>query len=148
MKQLRKFRILVLMLGWPLAGTAAPIQTQPALSGDMEVDIVKAKVDGKILMIAAQFRNNGQERANLNFTIDRVYYIVQDTQQKYHVLRDDQKVWLASYQGATIGRSPLRINPGAKQLLWFKFPAPPENVTRIDLNIPGVLPFDKLPINR
>jgi hypothetical protein len=40
----------------------------------------------------------------------------------------------------------VNVPAGGKIIVWFKFPAPPASTTKINLVVPGVLPFEDLPI--
>ena len=126
------------------------------MTGDVEVDVVKANVQEGILTVTLAYRNNGKEEVKLKtIPIDDVYFISEAEKKKYHVLKDSQGYFI----GAPVARSklgtetgfdvkPVAISPGAKTIVWFKFPAPPENVTVVNLLVPDVMPFDKLPVSR
>jgi hypothetical protein len=136
--------------------TSSAIQTQMALSGDVEVDIKKATVKDDILTFIFVFRNTGTKDANINHDVANIYYIDKTENKKYHVLKDDQKKYIAApvahgkigYHNYAHYTKPVVIAGGAKKIMWFKFPAPPAAVNKVDLILPEVLPFEDLPITR
>jgi hypothetical protein len=141
----------------PAAQPAAKaIQTQTGMTGDVEVDVTKANIQEGILTVTLTYRNNGKDEVKLKtFAIDDVYFISETEKKKYHVLKDSKNEWV----GAPIGRNwlgshdgfrvnPVVVGPGGKAIVWFKFPAPPENVDMVNLIVPDVMPFDKLPVSR
>jgi len=135
--------VLLLCSGLAFAGG---IQTQFAMRGDVEVDVMKAKVSGDILTIVLAYKNNGGY-IKLEENAGDVHYIEKDSKKKYHLLKDET----GRYLGDPISGSKLYVEirkTGQRQMAWFKFPAPPEGVSKIDLSIPGVIPFDELPISR
>jgi hypothetical protein len=60
--------------------------------------------------------------------------------KKYFVARDAENACVCS--GAPV------IMQGASANLWAKFPAPPEDVQRISVVLPGFSPMDDVPISR
>ena len=135
---------------------AKSIQTQMGMSGDVEVDVLKANVQEGILTVTLVYRNNGKEVVKLKqFGLDDVYFISETEKKKYHVLKDSKGEWIAApvgrgmlgFEGGSAA-TPVVVSPGGKAIVWFKFPAPPENVTLVNLVVPDVIPFDKLPVSR
>ena len=94
----------------------------------------------------------------IKFKVDSVFYVANG--EKYHVLKDKSGNWLASpvagdYIAGPVDRDVVRemekknqipalvlTDDHPVQILWFKFPAPPEGVTDIEFQIPEVSPFD------
>lgn len=145
---------LCLCLGAGIARAADPLQTQMSLDGGLEVDLLRAKAQNNILTIVAAYRNNGSGKAQLEYPVSEVYYIDDQAQKKYHVLKDDQGKWIAAPVNnhgniGVVGRDwGLDIPPGGKQVVWFKFPAPEETASSITLSLPNVTPFDPVTISR
>jgi hypothetical protein len=61
--------------------------------------------------------------------------------KKYFGLKDSAGAWLA--QGET-----KHYAPGDRQVMWMKFPAPPETSARISFVFQGFPPFEDLPVAR
>lgn len=94
----------------------------------------------------------------IKFKVGSVFYVADG--KKYHVLKDKAGNWLASpvagdYIAGPVDKDVLRkmkkknqipalvlTDDHPVQILWFKFPAPPEGVTEIEFQIPEVSPFD------
>ena len=139
----------------PMQPASSAIQTQMAMSGEIEVDVVKADVREGILTVVLAYRNNGTEKAGIQYDLGDVYYIEDIEKKKYQVLRDSQGNWIAApvargmiaigYGG---GAFAVGIPPVGKTAVWFKFPAPADNVESINLIIPNVLPFERLALSR
>ena len=134
------------MLSAVPASAAEPLQTQMGQNGEMEADVLKAKVDGQVLTVAIAFRNTGDAKTIVEFKWHDVYFIDKSQTKKYHVLKDNKGVWVASQ--VYYGGVRQTIDAGKKKLIWFKFPAPPEGDDSINLTIPAALPFDGLRITR
>ena len=143
------------LLFMSVALQAEPLQTQMGMNGDIEVDAVRASVRDDILTVVLAYRNTGQSDARVRYPVQDVYYIDNAENKKYHVLKDDKGDWIAAPVGrGQIGRgfpggvSPIKIKADSKASVWFKFPAPPDGVTSVDLIVPDVIPFEELPISR
>lgn len=140
----------------PAASTAKSIQTQMGMTGDVEVDVIQANVREGILTVTLAYRNNGKEKNTLRtYPIDEVYFISEIEKKKYHVLKDSKAEWIASPVARNMlgfetggGVMAVEIPSGGKVVVWFKFPAPGDNVQVVNLVVPDVLPFEKLPIAR
>jgi hypothetical protein len=94
----------------------------------------------------------------IKFKVNSVFYVADG--KEYHVLKDKKGNWLASpvageYVAGPADRDVLQkmkkknripalflTKDHPVQILWFKFPAPPEGVTDIEFQIPEVTPFD------
>jgi hypothetical protein len=61
--------------------------------------------------------------------------------KKYLVLRDSENKCLCS-------RSLKTVKPGSSAKLYAKFPAPPESVEKITVEIPHFIPMDDVPISK
>ncbi len=135
----------ILLVCCAAVASAAGLQTQYAMSGDVEVDVMKAKVAGDILTVVLAYRNNG-DWIKMEHATEDVHYIDKQAKKKYHLLRDDAGRYLAD---PVFGdKYAVTIDKGNRKMAWFKFPAPPAEVATIDLSVPGVIPFDDLPISR
>ena len=101
----------------------------------------------------------------IKFKVADVFYVADG--KRYHVLKDKEGNWLAApvagdYIGGPMSGDALKEMleknqvPALKlyfpiisthsshpsQVIWFKFPAPPEGVDEIEFQIPEVSPFD------
>lgn len=130
-------------------------QTQMSMSGDLEVDLKQAKVDGSVLTAILLYRNTGTKVVNVRYSIENVYFIDKRENKKYQVLKDEKGDWIAApvarsgigFEGA-VGADPLVVDVGEKKSVWFKFPAPPAESTSINLVVPDVIPFEGVVVSR
>lgn len=144
------FVLAAIVLGSLAASSAwaqKAIQTQMGMVGDVEVDVVKAAVQEGILTVVLAYRNTGANSIKIQVGFADVYYLDDVEKKKFHVLRDSQNAWIAA---PTDRQNQIEtwVNSRAKLAVWFKFPAPSDQAKTINLVIPGVLPFEKLPITR
>jgi hypothetical protein len=142
--------ILILLLAvfsYSQAWAADPLQTQMSMSGDMDVDVLKASILDNIFTVVLVYRNNGEAKERIYYNFAGVYFIDDTEKKKYHVLKDSNNKWIGAPMNSA-GDISRKIAAGGKQLVWFKFPAPPATVKSINLVIPGVLPFEELAVSR
>ena len=71
-------------------------------------------------------------------SVDGIHLIDAGNKKKYFVVRDSDQKCLCSRN--------VEIKPGARVLLYAKFPAPPETVKKVTVEIPHFLPIDDVPI--
>lgn len=124
----------------------APIQTQPGPKGTT-VDLVQARVTGDVLTVGLTYRKEGFDCC-IYVNIDEASVIDDATSQRLGVLKDNQEKWMAApiYE-SDADRLRFPIDGGVAQV-WFKFPAPSAGTPTVSINIPGVLPFDAVPLTR
>ena len=139
--------VLLAVFSYSRAWAADPLQTQMSMSGDMDVEVLKASILDNIFTVVLLYRNNGEARERVYYNFAGVYFIDDTEKKKYHVLKDSNNRWIGAPMNSA-GDISKKIAAGGKQLVWFKFPAPPATVESINLVIPGVLPFEELAISR
>jgi hypothetical protein len=144
------YRILLYLifslLASPLTKAGDVIQTEPATYGDAEVDIIKTTVNDDILTMQLAFRNKGGEPFNISCLLSDVYFIDGKEKKKYHVIQDSRGDYLAA--PVFTNRMNLELTSGGRIIVWFKFPSPPITTTKISLFVPGILPFEDIPISQ
>ena len=139
--------VLLAVFSYSRAWAADPLQTQMSMSGDMDVEVLKASILDNIFTVVLLYRNNGEAKERIYYNYAGVYFIDDTEKKKYHVLKDSNNRWIGAPMNSA-GDISKKIAAGGKQLVWFKFPAPPATVESINLVIPGVLPFEELAISR
>ena len=139
--------VLLAIFSYSRAWAADPLQTQMSMSGDMDVEVLKASTLDNIFTVVLLYRNNGEAKERIYYNFAGVYFIDDTEKKKYHVLKDSNNRWIGAPMNSA-GDISKKIAAGGKQLVWFKFPAPPATVESINLVIPGVLPFEELAISR
>lgn len=119
------------------------VQSQDTEVSGITADLTECKRKDGVLSVKVQFRNTSD--ATVYFTVDTHHgdyagFYVTAADKKYFVLKDTEKEPLApKYISDNIAK-------GGKLLWWAKFPAPPDDIKKINLMIPKVLPFEDVPI--
>ncbi len=135
-----------------VANAAPPVlQTQYGPDG-IEVDLIRCKVSDKVLSVAFKFRSTAED-GSVSVDIDTrvVHYVANN--KKYQVLKDDKGNWVAGpldliHKGVASGTRIYLGDSKASKVVWYKFPAPPEEVTKIQINLDGIMPFDDVEVQR
>lgn len=123
---------------------AAVIQSQPGPSG-ARVDLTRTAVTGDVLTVQVSVSHpDGQTIA---MDLDEVNVVDDATAQRYGVLRDGGGKWMAAPLGGA-DRVSDYVSAGAPEVYWFKFPAPPPTSPTVSINLPGIGPFDGVPVTR
>lgn len=149
--------LFLLAIGASTGIAQSTIQTQYG-PNEMEVDLLRAKVSGQVLSVVFSFRNTSTSSSvNVTYDIADVHFVDNSESKKYHVLKDEKGEWLSGpidFVKRDIGgwkRIPVTkvyLPKNEKKIVWYKFPAPPENVTTIQINLPDISPFDDVEISR
>jgi hypothetical protein len=97
----------------------------------------KTELDDGVMTVRLRFYNEGSEPARL--TIDPMSasetYFVEVSGEKLFILKDE------GGELETKGRLEIDLKPGKMESWWAKFPAPPADADRFDLEIPPVATF-------
>lgn len=70
-----------------------------------------------------------------------IHLIDSTNKKKYFVVRDSDGACLCS-------RSIANISPSSQSVVWAKFPAPPDEVQKVTVEIPHFAPLEDVPIGR
>ncbi len=142
-KNMLLFLIMAVFLGVVTTANAAPpvLQTQYGNDG-IEIDIVKCKVLKDVMTLVIVARHPGDGEGYVQIFPDRVYYIANN--KKYHVLQDSEGAWISSHGTGFSGY----IKKGKSLMGWFKFPAPPADVNKIQITLDKILPFEDVEVQR
>ncbi len=112
------------------------------------VELISVKRgDGDTLTVQFKYTNNGTKEITPtssqlggNSASEEVYYVDPTNKKKYTVIEDAEKKPIASNMRS------LSLEPGASRSGWTKLPAPPADVTKITVYIPGAPPFESVPV--
>lgn len=137
----------------PSEPAARPAPTTPAIRTaagpeGTTVELTRMQVTGNVMTVELRYSPPaGADAAQwVYFPLEDVSIIDDATSQRYGVLQDEQKNWMASpLTGERIG---LVMRGGHPAVVWFKFPAPPASSPTVSVNIPNVSPFDGVPVIR
>ncbi len=143
-KKMLLFLIMAVFLGVVTTANAAPpvLQTQYGNDG-IEIDIVKCKVLKDVMTLVIVARHPGEGKGYVTIHIRDVYYIANN--KKYHVLKDSEGSWISSNGGENLLGD---LKKGQSRMHWFKFPAPPAEVNKIEIILDTILPFEDVEVQR
>lgn len=122
----------------------AAIQTQAGPRGN-RVALNRVAVTGDILTVSMTF--SGGNDCCVHIPVEEVSIIDDATSQRISVLKDN----LGKYMAAPLESGGRSVGPESfksPSVLWFKFPAPPATSKTVSIAIPGVAPFDAVPVTR
>lgn len=141
--------------------TAAPATAAPAASAlvqehetGVEVTLVEARrTGGDSLTVKWRYRNTTPGDVKISkggsswldtyqLTAD-AFLVDSVNRKKYLVITDAERYPLASKHGDWQG---VTLKPGQTLSAWAKFPAPPADVATITVTLPGVPPYEDVPI--
>ena len=128
---------------------ATVIQSQPGPDGS-QVDLLSVKVTGDILTVA--MRCSSPERYNReSIRVAQISVIDDATSQRIGVLKDNEGNAMVSnlVRSSSPDNDNMMVDCTSKPgVMWAKFPAPPATSTTVSINLPGVAPFDGIPVQR
>jgi hypothetical protein len=141
----------------PAAAGAPPTQDKGLGTSDYEVSGVEVtllevkRTSGDTITARWRYRNTDNDNKQLTkgtgwtdswkLALDS-YLIDGANKKKYMVLKDAEGKPIA----ASHGSGAIKLAGGKTLNTWAKYPAPPENVQKITLYLPGVAPFEDVPI--
>lgn len=138
-----------LLIAFCIAAPAKAVNSLDTQFGPngINVHVVQAKIKDDVLTIALMYDGAGTEGTGTSsYPLREVNYVANN--EKYLVLRDKNGEWLASplskrdkKQNDDDRIQGFYLKGNSKEIVWFKFPAPPEEVNSIELQIPNITPF-------
>lgn len=133
----------------PPAPSETVIQTQEGSPGHIQVDLTRVQATGDVLLVQLRFRNTSADRfTTVRFPVDEVNFIDDSSARRYGVLEDEASMPLASPLNDDDDQIVLRLAHGESAVAWFRFAVPDAETGTISINIPGVGPFDAVPLSR
>lgn len=151
-------RAIIAALMGIFSATALALAAEPIATTDGEVpgtslQVTEFKVSNGTVMLKFTVVNDGPGTiGNPSFNDDRiakgdsyavsgVYLLDAANKKKYFVVVDTDGHCICSRDFA-----PIQAKSSAN--LWAKFPAPPDNVTKIGIAVPHFVPMDDVPLSR
>lgn len=149
-----RFACLAAALAAP--GILAGPMTQPHEVDGVEVTVLEAKRgEGNVLTVKWTLENKTAQRQQLTkertgwydaYRVSGDAYFLDAKNRRKHVVLKDNKNIPASSKAGELNKYTF-IEPKKKMTLWAKFEAPPADVARIELHLPGAsLPFEGVPV--
>lgn len=128
---------------------ATVIQSQPGPDGS-QVDLLSVKVTGDILTVI--LRCSSPERYNReSIRVAQVSVIDDATSQRIGVLKDNEGNAMVSNlnRSSSPENDNMMVDCTSKPgVMWAKFSAPPATSPTVSISLPGVAPFDGIPVQR
>lgn len=130
----------------PAAAPVAAVATQTSNWPGVVADVTEFRRKGSTLTVRVVLRNQGNVDADPDIHYNEVYVMDLGAGKKYEVLKDEKGTYIAALHSGWNNRWYEKLAPGASYTLWMKFPAPPPEVKSVTLQLPGMPPFEDLPI--
>ena len=120
----------------------------------VEVDLLDVSRTGDAITVRWQYRTDLEAGVTLRehddddpYALTRAGYLLDEThQKKYLVLEDDAGRPVAAEHAYDDAGVVVRAD--APLAAWAKFPAPPDDVERIAVHLPGVHPFEDVAVGQ
>ena len=128
----------------PPAGSA--IVSQETNWKGIIADITEFRRKGNTLTAKVRLTNRGSENSSAAVKYGEVYLMDTGAGKKYEVLKDEKDNYIAYLTSGWSYQWYDTMNPNETITLWMKFPAPPVEVKAITLQLPGMAPFEDVPI--
>ena len=125
---------------------AAAVATQTSNWPGVVADVTEFRRKGSTLTVRVVLRNQGNVDAEPDIHYNEVYVMDLGAGKKYEVLKDEKGAYIAALHTGWNNRWYEKLAPGASYTIWIKFPAPPPEVKAVTLQLPGVPPFEDVPI--
>ena len=125
---------------------AAALASQPTNWPGIVADVTEFHRKGSTLTAKVVLRNQGTSDAQPEVRYDEVYVMDAAAGKKYEVLQDEKGHYIAALRSGWNDRWYQKLAPTESYTLWMKFPAPPPETRTVTLQVPGVPPFEDLPI--
>ena len=125
---------------------AAALASQPTNWPGIVADVTEFRRKGSTLTAKVVLRNQGTSDAQPEVRYDEVYVMDAAAGKKYEVLQDEKGHYIAALRSGWNDRWYQKLAPTESYTLWMKFPAPPPETRTVTLQVPGVPPFEDLPI--
>lgn len=145
-----------LSAGMPLGIAPAAAQGPAALSDAQEVngapglvaEIVQCKREAGVLSIRMRLRNTSDKDANVKLVDSGRYdqYYVTAGSKKYLMLRDNDKIPLATPANSFNSGVDVTIPKDGSYIWYAKYPAPPDDVKKASYYTPIAPPFEDIQI--
>jgi hypothetical protein len=127
------------------SAAASPIATEDHEIAGVQVALMELRrTSGDTVTLRVQFRNTTDKEVSDSLfygtAIATRTYLLDASRKKYAVLEDAESKPVA-YVGAS-----STIRPGAAIPAWVRFPAPPAEINTVTVVVPGVPPFEDVPV--
>ncbi|HYO15318.1 MAG TPA: hypothetical protein VE685_19140 [Thermoanaerobaculia bacterium] len=126
--------------------SSANLASQETNWSGVVAEVTELRRKGNTLPAKVRFRNQGGAVAEPDVHYNEVYVMDLGAGKKYEVLKDEKGNYIAGLRSGWNNRWYDKVQPGQSATIWMKFPAPPADVKTVTLQVPGIPPFEDLPI--
>jgi len=130
----------------PAPAPTGGIASQETNWKGVSATVTEFRRKGNTLTAKVQVVNHGGDQARVEVKFDETYLLDTGAGKKFNVLKDEKGGYIASLRSGWNDRWYDDLKPAESYLLWMKFPAPPPETKAITLQLPGMPPFEDLPI--
>jgi hypothetical protein len=132
----------------PSGAPASPasLASQETNWSGVVAEVTELRRKGNTLTAKVRFHNQGGAEAEPDIHYNEVYVMDLGAGKKYEVLKDEKGNYIAGLRSGWNNRWYDKVQPGQSATIWMKFPAPPADVKTVTLQVPGMPPFEDLPI--
>jgi hypothetical protein len=139
----------------PAAAPALAVQEHEM--GGVDVAITELKrTSGDTLTMKWEFRNKTQEKKILAtgggfsapYRLAKEAFLLDMKNRKRYLVVENGEYYPLARKHPTTSEGSIVVEPGQTLTTWAKFPAPPAEVTAVDVQLPQVPPFDAVPIGQ
>lgn len=128
------------------AANVVALASQETRWNGVTAEVTEFRRKGNTLTAKVRFRNNGTEKAEPDIRLGEAYLMDASAGKKYEVLKDENNTYIAALHSGYGDRWYTDLKPGEQAMIWMKFPSPPAEVKAVTLQLPGVPPFEDVPI--
>jgi hypothetical protein len=128
------------------APAAATLASQETNWTGISAEVTEFRRKGNTLTAKVVLRNHAGAEIESDINYKEVYLMDLGAGKKYEVLKDEKGTYIAALRSGWADRWYEKLAPGQSFTLWMKFPAPPPDVKSVTLQLPGMSPFEDLPI--
>jgi hypothetical protein len=133
---------------------AEPLATADGEAPGLSLEVRQLKVSNGTVLLTFVIKNDGDTA----FSPDALHDMAATKEPDFHSISGiylvdgaNKKKYLVMYDTANqclCSRGSQNINPKSSANLWAKFPAPPDNVQKIGIQVPHFLPIEDVPLSR
>jgi hypothetical protein len=128
------------------APAAATLASQETNWTGVSAEVTEFRRKGNTLTAKVVLRNHAGADIQTEINYKEVYLMDLGAGKKYEALKDEKGNYIAALRSGWGDRWYDDLKPGQAFTLWIKFPAPPPEVKSVTLQLPGMSPFEDLPI--
>lgn len=128
------------------AASVVALSSQETSWSGVTAEVTEFRRKGNTLTAKVRFRNSGTESREPDIRLRDAYLMDASAGKKYEVLKDEKDTYIAALRPGYQDRWYTTLKTSEQATIWMKFPSPPAEVRAVTLQLPGVPPFEDVPI--